>query len=101
MKKTLRTAFPDLDLACAGKDEELYVFAAAAGGNPTENGIENSGKNGGEDKGRKDFHELKEKICSCIQDMTGISERRISVFPISEIPRNSSGKIQYSVLNNL
>lgn len=33
--------------------------------------------------------------------MTGISERRISVFPISEIPRNSSGKIQYSVLNNL
>ena len=101
VEKILRTAFPDLDLACAGKDEDLHVFVTAAGGNPAENGIENSGKSGGEDKGEKAFHERKEKICSCIQDMTGISERRISVFPISEIPRNSSGKIQYSVLNNL
>ena len=46
------------------------------------------------------FTETEERIRARIQDMTGISERRISVFAISEIPRSSSGKIQYSVLIN-
>ena len=64
VEKILRTAFPDLDLACAGKDEDLHVFAVAAGENLTENGNENSGKNGGENKGDKAFKELEEKICS-------------------------------------
>lgn len=102
-----------MDLACAGKDEDLHVFVAGVGENLTENGgendgensrknsDENGGKNGGEDNGEKSFIDLKEKICTCIQDMTGISERRISVSPVSAIPRSSSGKIQYSVLNNL
>jgi acyl-coenzyme A synthetase/AMP-(fatty) acid ligase len=64
VEKILRTAFPDLDLACAGKDEDLHVFAVAAGETLTENGNENSGKNGGENKGDKAFKELEEKICS-------------------------------------
>ena len=92
VEKILRTAFPDLDLACAGKDEALNIFVAAAGESITESG--------GEDGGSKVFAETEERIRARIQDMTGISERRISVFAISEIPRSSSGKIQYSVLNN-
>lgn len=33
-----------------------------------------------------------------LRDMTGISDRRITVFTVREIPRSSSGKIRYADL---
>lgn len=75
-EKILRTAFPELDLACAGKDEALHVYIAA----PAASG------------------ELAERICDHVQDMTGVPSRRVTVFFVDEIPRNSSGKVRYAAL---
>ena len=81
VEKILLAAFPDLELACAGKDDDLHVYVAFSPEN------------------KEKTEELTDRICYCLEEMTGIPNRRISVIRIDEIPRKNSGKIQYSALN--
>lgn len=43
--------------------------------------------------------EESQSICDCIRDMTGIPDRRVTIVPVREIPRSSSGKIRYADLH--
>ena len=109
LEKILRTAFPDLELACAGKDDDLHVYVVAPA-------RENSGPDAGPDKSKKNqaepgragetpeaagawTEEESQSICDCIRDMTGIPDRRVTIVPVREIPRSSSGKIRYADLH--
>lgn len=118
VERILRAAFPDLDLACAGKDDDLHVYivlpgrqmevpgtipGVAAGAIPDAAAVEL----GGESKAAAGTVKLEEseeaaewtdRILDRIQEMTGIPERRVKVFPVQEIPRSSSGKIRYAEL---
>jgi len=65
--------FPNVEFACAGKDDKMVIYMND--GNTVEN------------------------ITKFIADKTGINHAAFKVVFIEEIPRNESGKIQYSELN--
>ena len=114
VERILRGAFPDLDLACAGKDDDLHVYVVLPGRQtevsdsvPGATPGAADGETGGEGKeaaGTVKPEELEEaaewtdRIRDCIQEMTVIPDRRVNVFPVREIPRSSSGKIRYAAL---
>ena len=118
VERILRAAFPDLDLACAGKDDDLHVYIVLPGRQMEVPGtipgvaagaIQDAAavELGGESKAAAGTVKLEEseeaaewtdRILDRIQEMTGIPERRVKVFPVQEIPRSSSGKIRYAEL---
>lgn len=109
VEKILRAAFPDLDLACAGRDDELHVYMVLPDALPAQiqeeaaapgpGGTNDAAVPGQGTADQSDPAEAwTERICACILEMTGIPDRRVSVFPVQEIPRSSSGKIRYAAL---
>ena len=109
VERILRRAFPDLDLACAGEDDDLHVYIVLPGqpsgdaGAAAGDHVKGSGGTNGTDGTRGSAEpvtgeEWTDRILDCIQEMTGIPERRVSIFPVREIPRSSSGKIRYAAL---
>lgn len=94
VEKILRMEFPELDIACAGKDEALHVYAAIgddAGADETETVKEGTAA---ELINKK----LSDGIRMHIEKMTGIPGRHVQIIQVREIPRSSSGKIHYADL---
>lgn len=106
VERILRRAFPDLDLACAGEDDDLHVYivlpgqpSGDAGAAAVESGRESKAAAGiVKSEESEEAAEWTDRIRDRIQEMTGIPGRRVNVFPVQEIPRSSSGKIRYAAL---
>ena len=106
VERILRGAFPDLDLACAGEDDDLHVYivlpgqpSGDAGAAAVESGRESKAAAGiVKSEESEEAAEWTDRIRDRIQEMTGIPGRRVNVFPVQEIPRSSSGKIRYAAL---
>ena len=79
-EKILRARFPELDLACAGKDEKLCIFVGDPAADQPQPAV------------------LAEDLSDCIEEMTGIPQSRTHVSFLPELPRSSSGKVLYSEL---
>lgn len=125
-EKILRARFPDLELACAGRDEQLRVFVEAGTAFPgsfqggyghgtlEKESAELEGDKAGisplPEDGRAVMQEqpsrevlsedaLSEDISGFLEEMTGIPQSRICVTILPELPRSSSGKIRYAQLS--
>jgi long-chain acyl-CoA synthetase len=74
-EELLKTRFSDVDLACSGVDDNLYIYV-------TDNKIIND-------------------VRQYLSDKTGLNHISITVNYINEIPKNESGKTAYKDLSNL
>jgi acyl-coenzyme A synthetase/AMP-(fatty) acid ligase len=71
-ERMIKTAFPDLDCACGGIDDNMTVFITA--------------------------EKQKTAVALFLSEKTGLNKAAFFVKNIAEIPRNDSGKILYSKL---
>ncbi len=75
VERLLKTEYNEVNLACTGEDNHLIICNAA--------GI--------------DEKELRNKV----SEMLDINKKMISVISLEDIPKNESGKVQYSLLKEL
>ena len=75
--ETLKARYKECELACAGIDDHLYIYA--------------------EEKDAPD----KEEIISFISEKTGLNPGVFEVFCIDHIPVSESGKIKYKELEDV
>lgn len=75
VESLIKTHFGIVELACGGKDDLLAIFVACDA-DPAE-------------------------ISRFVFKTLGINEKMIRIVPVSEIPKNTSGKTQYAQLNAL
>ena len=76
-ERLLGAQFPGVSFACAGKDEEMKVFAELPAGA---------------------FAEQLDTYSHWLADTTGLPEKTIVAERIEQIPRSESGKIRYAEL---
>lgn len=75
VERLLKTEYNEVNLACTGEDNHLIICNAA--------GI--------------DEKEMRNKV----SEMLDINKKMISVISLEDIPKNESGKVQYSLLKEL
>ncbi len=73
-ERLVKDCFPDLDCACAGKDNLMYVFVTR--------------------------EESCDEVRATLAKITGLNPVAFRVKHLEQIPQNSSGKVLYSALQN-
>ncbi len=74
-EQLLKAHFNDMDIACAGKDDEMKIFILHDG--------------------------IKDQIVPYLAEKLGINRAAFKVKVIKDIPKNPSGKIMYNKLNEM
>ena len=74
-EELLKTKFHTSDIACGGVDDHLRVFVTD--------------------------EKMTEAAVDQIIELTGVNRTLIKVTVVPEIPKNNSGKVMYSELNNI
>ena len=74
-ERLLKTKYPSLDCACAGVDDQMFVFITSP--------------------------EIQHEVKKYIAEKTGLNSSAFTVFVVPEIPKSDSGKTLYQELNAL
>lgn len=77
VEKLLKERFEDIDIACTGSDDKLFIVVES-----------------------KD-HDIENEILKYLQEKMRLNSRAFSVVFVDEIPKNQSGKILYKELDKI
>lgn len=77
VEKLLKERFEDIDIACTGSDDKLFIVVES-----------------------KD-HDIENEILKYLQEKMRLNSRAFSVAFVDEIPKNQSGKILYKELDKI
>ena len=78
IERLLKSKYPEQEFACDGIDEKLEIYFLS-----------------------NEDNDLKEQLRIFLDKGMGIPDKFVEYYPVSFIPRNESGKLQYSILRGM